>query len=452
MNLEFNRLDSVHGEITLMAERADFQDKVEKELKRLAKTQAMPGFRVGHAPVNIIKKKYGTAVLYDVIERTVSEQLFDYINKEKLEVLGAPVQVMENLPDFEKDEQFVLRYKVGLAPEVNVKVDENLKIPYYNIKVTDKMVEDQSEALRQRFGRQIPGEEVEPNAVVKGVITELDENGNVKEDGIKVENGIVSPMYFKNEDQKALFIGKKVGEEFTFNPYATCDGNPAELASMLNVPKEDADKCKGDFRFAITEIIVLRPAELDQEYFDNLFGKDKVHNEEEYKEGVKNMIASSLQNDSNFRFTIDAKDALMKEAGEIDLPSDVLIEFLQRQNKDYTAEKAKEEYEKSEDALRWEIAADTVARQLDIKVEEIDVDAMARQVAMQQLMRYGISQPTPDMINHMAGEMMKQKEYRNEIASQARMTKIFNAVRAKASLEEKEVTVEEFNALFQNAE
>lgn len=138
-------------------------------------------------------------------------------------------------------------------------MNKDLKVPYYNIEVTDKMVEDQDQNLRKRFGKQESGDTVEPNSVVKGIITELNEDGTVKEGGVVVENGIVGPEHFKSDEQKAIFVGKKVGDKFSFNPAATCDSNPVELASMLHVDKDGAENYKGDFQFEVTDCIVLKP-------------------------------------------------------------------------------------------------------------------------------------------------------------------------------------------------
>ncbi|MDE7381825.1 MAG: trigger factor family protein, partial [Muribaculaceae bacterium] len=253
MNVTYTKLDNVRGEITVTLEEKDYADKVKKQLKEISKSRPEPGFRPGHVPAALMQKKYGVPVKYDVINKEVGDAVYNYIRDEKLHVIGNPVPVKDE--DFNiENKDFTFTFKVGLAPEIDTHVNKDLKVPYYTIKVDDKMIDDQDKALTRRFGKQVPGEEVEPLALVKGVIVELNPDGTVKEGGIMVEDGIVGPEYFKSEDQKKLFEGKKVGDSIVFNPAATCDSNPTELSSMLHIDKDEVNDHLGDFRFDIKEI------------------------------------------------------------------------------------------------------------------------------------------------------------------------------------------------------
>lgn len=278
MNVNYEKLDNVNGELTVTIEEKDYADKVSKQLKEIGKKHSEPGFRPGHVPAGLIAKKYGTAVKYDVVNKVVADAVYDYIRENKIHVLGQPIPESGN--DFKiENTEFSFKFKVGVAPEFDNHVNKDLHVPYYKIEVSEETLNSQIEALRQRFARQEPSDVTEPNAVIKGCITELNEDGTVKENGVVMENGIISPAYFKSDDQKKLFEEKKVGDVVVFNPAATCDSNATEMSSMLNIDKADIDAHKGDFNFEIKEIIVAKPAELDQEFFDNALGKDKVHNE-----------------------------------------------------------------------------------------------------------------------------------------------------------------------------
>ncbi|MDE6578643.1 MAG: trigger factor, partial [Muribaculaceae bacterium] len=340
--------------ITVTLEEKDYADKVSKELKAIGKKHAEPGFRPGHVPAGLIAKKFGDSVKYEIVNREVGDAVFNYIKENKLQVLGQPVPQVDNEFKLE-NKDFTFRFKVGVAPEFDNHVNKDLHVPYYNINITDDMVNEQIDGLRKRFGRQVPGEETEPNAVIKGVITELNPDGSVKEGGIVVENGIIAPMHFKNDDQKKLFEAKHPGDVVVFNPAATCDSNEVELSSMLNIDKSDVENHKGDFNFEIKEIIVLKPAEMDQEFFDNAVGKDKAHNEEEFRNTIKELLALNLENDSNYRFSIDAKDAIEKAVGELELPVEMLKDFLIRQNNEITAENADEELAKMRGQINWDL-------------------------------------------------------------------------------------------------
>jgi trigger factor len=446
MKIDYAKVNDVIGEITMVVEESDYADKVKKQLKEIGKKHAEPGFRPGHVPAGLIEKKYGKAVKYDEINKLVGEAIFDYIKENKINVLGNPIPDKANAINDDVKE-FTLKFKVGVAPEFEVKIDKDLHIPYYNIKVTDEMVDRQDEALRRRFGKQEPGEEVDATALVKGVITELNEDGTVKDGGVVVENGIVAPQYFKSEDQRNLFVGKHVGDSVVFNPAATCESNPTEMASMLNLPKEEAEKHQGDFRFDIKEIIVLKPAELNEEFFKEAFG-DNVKDETEYRDAVRKMIESSLTGDQNYRFTIDAEKVIRKEVGDIELPDEVLKEFLISQNEALNEENIDKEYDQIRSQLIWDLEKDKMLNALEIKVEEADLQNTARLMARNQFAQYGMTNVPDDAVEHYAEEILKDEKARNTIYRQTSDMKLFNAIRAAVSLDEKEVSVDEFNELF----
>lgn len=450
MKVDYAKIDDVNGELTVVLEEKDYADKVKKQLKEISKNHAEPGFRPGHVPAGLIQKKYGASVKYDVINKEVGSAIFDYIKENNLHVLGNPVPMQDEAFDINGTD-FTLKFKVGVAPEFDTHVNKDLHVPYYTIKVTDEMIDRQDEQFTRRFGKQEQGEVVDATALVKGVITELDENGNVKEGGIVVENGIVSPQYFKSDDQRKLFEGKHVGDIVRFNPAATCDSNATELASMLNIAKEETENHKGDFNMEIKEIIVLKPAEHNQEFFDMVFGADKVHNEEEYRAALRDMIAASLVNDSNYRFTIDAKKAIQEAIGELKLPDEVLKDFLKSQNEALNNENIDEEYVRLRPELEWELEKEAVAAQLDIKVEDNDLLNTARMMARSQFAQYGMTNVPDETLDRYAQDILKDERARNQVYNQTVDMKLFGGIRATVSVDDKEVSVEEFNDLFRNA-
>ena len=450
MNVTFEKIDEVNGVITVELQAADYADNVKKALKSIAKNRPEPGFRPGHTPAALIQKKYGEAVKFDEVNKATSEALFNYIKENNLNVLGNPVPQADETFDLKNDD-FTFKFKVGLAPDISDPVNKDLSVPYYKIEVTDKMIEDQDNNLRRRFGKQESGDTVEPNAVVKGVITELNEDGSVKGDGIVVENGIVAPEHFKSEGQKALFVGKKVGDKFTFNPAATCDANEVEMSSMLHIDRADVENHKGDFQFEVTDCIVLKPAELGQEYYDQLFGKDEVKDEEGYKKNVKELIEMQLSRDSDFRFTIDAKNAIEKAVGELTLPDTVLKEYLIQANENLNKDNVDEEYAKSRPQLVWQLIANKVAEDLKVELTPEDVKELAKDIARSQFAQYGMANVPDDILDKYATEIANGQQA-DQIRSQAYEAKLFQAIKNAVTLDEKTVSVEEFNKLFAPAE
>ncbi|MCH5234388.1 MAG: trigger factor [Muribaculaceae bacterium] len=447
MNVEFKKLDNVNGELTITLEEKDYADKVKKQLKEIGKNRPEPGFRAGHVPMGLLEKKYGTAVKYEVVNREIVDSVYDYIKDNKLRVLGQPVPDKDNeLKDGETE--FTFKFKVGLAPELDVKIGKDMKIPYYTIAVTDEMVDQEITALRKRFGVQGPGEETEPDAVIKGVISELNPDGSVKEDGIVVDNGILAPVHFTSEEQKKLFEGKHPGDVVVFNPAASCNSNVTEMSSMLNIDKSDVENHKGDFNFEIKEIIVLKPADLDQEFFDNAVGKDKAHNEEELKAAVKDLIKDQLKAESDFRFSIDARNVVEKSLGNVQLPEEVLKHFLMQQNQQLTAENIDEEFVKIRPQLVWDLTKDDIVAKFNIEVTNDDLMNEARVAVYRQLSQYGPASLTEGVIEHYAQEVMKDPKNHDAFERNALNKKVFETIKENVTLDNKELSIEDFRKLY----
>lgn len=450
MNVDYKKLDNVNAELTVTLEEKDYADKVKKQLKEIGKNRPEPGFRAGHVPMAMLEKKYGNAVKYDVVNHEIADAVYDYIRDNKLRVLGQPVADKDNLFK-EGDTEYTFKFKLGLAPEIDAKIGKDMKIPYYTIAVTDDMVNQEIAALRKRFGVQGPGEETEPDAVIKGVISELNPDGSVKEDGIVVDNGILAPIHFTSDEQKKLFEGKHPGDVVVFNPAASCNSNVTEMSSMLNIDKEDVENHKGDFNFEIKEIIVLKPAELDQEFFDNAVGKDKAHNEEELKAAVKDLIKDQLKSESDFRFSIDARNTIEKKVGNVQLPEDVLKHFLMGQNEQLTPENIDEEFAKLRQQLVWDLTKDEIIAKFNVEVSEDDILNEARIAVYRQLSQYGPASLTEGLIDHYAKEVAKDPKNRDSFERNALNKKVFETIKENVTLDNKELSIDDFRKLYQQA-
>lgn len=451
MNVTINKIDAVNATITVSLEEKDYQDKVKKALRDINMTRPEPGFRPGKVPAGLIQKKYGKAVKYDVVNKEVTDALFNYIKDNEIQVLGNPVPATKEEFDLEAAD-YTFTFNVGVAPEIDTHVNKDLTVPYYTIEVSDEMVDRQSDMYRNRYGAQVPGEIVEPNALVKGVITELNEDGSIKEGGILNENGIVSPQYFKNDDQRAAFMDKKLGDVVKFNPWVACGESVVELSSMLNIDKEVAENTKSEFNLEIKEIIVLRQAELNQEFFDNAVGKDKAHNEEEYRAALKEMIEKQLSSDSNYRFSIDAKEAIQKAVGDIELPDAVLKEFLMQQDENLNEENIETEYQRIRPDLVWQLTREAIAKQLELKVEEQDILAVARMLAQSQFAQYGMTNLPDDVLDKYGRDILNDPKSREHVVNQAVDMKLYYAIRENVTIDNKTVSVQQFNELFAPAE
>lgn len=451
MNVNFEKTDNVNGVLTISFKEEDYKDDYKKRLNEAGQQHPLKGFRPGHVPMGLLKKFYGPQVLADLIDRKVSKSLGEYIVENKIDVLGEPMLNKDTKIDFNKDKDFTFIFDLGIAPEFECKLDKRVKIPYYNIEVSQEMVDKQNEALKKRFGKQVPGEVVDDEALVRGSMVELDENGNAKEGGIVVEKTVLSPKYLKDEDEKKKFIGKKVNDEVVFNPAKAVGESNTELASLLNIDKDKAADVKADFKMTITEILVNQPAEMNQELFDNVLGKDVAKDEKAYLEKVKEMIGNQLKNDSNYRFTMDAERVLRKKVGELELPEAFLKRYLVATNKDADEKSVEENFDKTASQIKWQLIKEKVAKNLDVKIEAEDKLKMAKFYAAQQFAQYGMNNVPDDVIENYAHQILEKPEYSRDIENQAFEDKVYAAIKDAVAIDEKTVSVEEFNKLFEQS-
>lgn len=440
-----NDLDAI---IKVQVVEADYAEKVDKDLRELGRTRQIPGFRKGHVSIEHLRRLFGRDVKAHVLNDEVFKAVLDYLRDNKIDILGEPLpKAVEEINLTQKD--YTFEYEVGIAPKLDIEVNKEIKVPYDIIEVDSKMLEEQDKALRARFGSQEPGEEADATALVKGAIMQLDADGNVmtSEDAIQVVAGIVSPQHFASKEEADKFLGKKVGDKVVFNPAKAEGDNKVALASMLNVDKEKVEGLTSDFEMAISEIIVLKPAEHNDEFFKAVFNQDDIKTEEQYNDALKALIARELAPNSDYKFNHDVQKALVEKFGNFELPGEFLKKWLQARNSEITAEDAAKEYDTMLPSIKWELIKGEIARKQDIKVDNDDLLNFAKGVAARQFAQYGMMNMSDDVIADYAKRMLEDQKFARQIHEQASDMKLFNALRALVDVEEKTVTLDEFKKL-----
>lgn len=448
MNVNFEKIDNVNATLTVSLVEDDYKAEVKKQLNELGRTRPIKGFRPGHVPAGLLQKYYGTQVLSQVVDRIVSREMSRYIVDNKVNVLGEPMLNKDTHVDLNKEKDFEFKFDLGVAPDFEVNLNKDVKVPYYNIQVSQDMIDKQNAEYRRRFGKQVAGEIAAEDSLVRGAMVELNEDGTEKEDGIKVERTVISPRYLKDDEQKAKFVGAKVNDCIVFNPYKGADGNLTELSSMLNVDKAQAD-VHSDFKMQLEEILVNQDAEMDQEFFDSVLGHDQAKNEGEYFNKLKELIAGQLKNDSNYRFTIDVEKVLRDQVGDLELPDEFLKRYLLARNEKADEKSIEEEYPRTKSQLQWQLIKEKIAGQLQVKIDAEDKMRLARFIAAQQFAQYGMSNLPEDVIDNYAHKLLEDERYSSDIENRAFEDKVFAAIKENVTLDEHDVTVEEFNKLFE---
>ena len=448
MNISLQNIDKVNAQITAVVEPADYQEKVANAIKEFRKKANMPGFRKGMVPVGLIKKQFGKSILADELNRILQDSLFGYIRDNKINMLGEPLPCeVNNEVDFVDGHSFTFMFDIALAPEFNVELSKDDKIAHYNIEVADDMVNRQVEIYRQRGGKYDKVESYQDNDMIKGIITELDENGNAKEEGITAENVVMLPKYFKNDDQKALFNDAKVGDIIKFNPSVAYDNNANEISYILNVKSEEVENYKGDFNFQISEITRFVPGPLDQELFDAVYPGGEVKSEEDFKNKIKSTIAEQFAKDSDFKFLIDLRKHVEEKVGKLEFPDALLKRIMMASAKD--EKKVEENYDKSIEELTWHLIKEKLVEMTGVKVDDNDVKEIAKDVTRMQFAQYGMLNVPEEYLENSVKEMMKKRETVDNLIDRCIEMKLGAALKDMVTLEETNISAEDFNKMFE---
>ena len=451
MNISFENSDKVNGLLTITVEEADFNASVEKTLKDYRKKANIPGFRPGQAPMGLIKRQFGASVRYDAVNKFVGEQLYKYIQDNNIQMLGEPLPSakQETPADIEKPAPYTFVFDIAVAPEINVTLDGRNKIDYYTIKADDKLINEQIEMYQSRAGKYEKGEEYNPelNDMLKGDLRELDAEGNTKEGGITVEGAVLMPSYIKVDEQKNLFNNAKPGDIITFNPRKAYPEGEAELSALLKVDREVAKDIESNFSYQITEIQRFVKAELNQELFDQVFGAGNVKSEDEFRAKIAEGLKPQLEANSDYKFMLDVRTYCENKVGELTWPDELLKRIMLLNNKDKGEDFVEKNYAESIKQLEWHLIKEQLVKANEIKIEDADVKAAAMEMARMQFAQYGMTNVPDEYVENYANELLKKREAVDNFVERAIDVKLAAAIKNTVSLNNKEVTLDEFNEM-----
>ena len=449
MNITKNQVDNLNATLKIELGKEDYAERVEKALKDYQKKVVVKGFRPGKTPMGLVKKMYGQSLLLDEINKLLGEALNNYIKDNDLHILGEPLpNETEQKPLNLEDEHFEFLYDIALSPEVNVKMSKREKLPYYRIKVDDEMVDKQVEAICKNNGSLVEVDVIEGGEYLKGKLIELDENGEAKEGGIRNEDASMSLHYMKDEEAVKAFMGKNAGEEVKFNA-AKAYPNKTDYAALLGVSKEEAEHAGENYCFIIKEIKRYVDAEVNEELFTKLYGKDVVKDVADFRARVKAELENQLKGHSEYRFTIDAKEKMVKKNEDVALPEAFLKRWIVAVNEGMTPEEVEKDFEGYRGEFKWQLVKSAIVREYQVKVEEEDMKKEGRQIAAAQLQQYGLYGLTDEQLDGFAAKLLEDNKQRQHLYERAQEDKVFNVIRENMKLEEQEISMADFEKLFQ---
>ena len=452
MNISFECADKVNGLMTIVVEKADYEEKVEKTLKDYRKKAQMPGFRPGMVPMGLIKKQYGTAVKVDEVNRLLGEKLYEYVRENKIQMLGEPLpnEEKQQAQDFLQDGPYTFVFDIAVAPEFKAELTGSDKVPYYDIKADDKLIDDQVQMYASQAGEFVEAQEWSGNDTLKGDLRQLDADGNTLEGGIQTEGGMVMPSYIKGEDEKKKFDGAKPGDIITFNPKKAYPDNDAEVAALLKVDKEKVKDLTADFSFQITEIRHFQPAAVDEKLFERVFGEG-VKDEADFRQRISDAIKPQLQANGDYKFMLDVRKYMEQKVGELTFPEALLKRIMLNNNKDKGEDFVEKNFKASIDELKWHLIKEQLVAATGVKVEDDDLKEVAKASIRQQFAQYGMSNVPEDVLENYAAEQLKKRENIDQFVDRAVDAKLTEALKGIVKLDKKEVTLDEFNKMMQEA-
>jgi trigger factor len=447
MNILKEEIDALNAVLKLKIDKADYDPKVEETLKDYRKKAAIKGFRPGHAPASLINKLYRKPTIVDEVNKLISESLSKYLVEQKLNILGEPLPSEQQKPiDWETQEDFEFAFDLGLVPEFEVKLSKKDKVPYYTIKVDDKLRDIYSDSYRRRNGSYQPIDVTAENDLIKATLNELNADESPKDGGVYVENASISIALVTDEDEKKKLIGLKAGDVVTIDT-SKAFPNATDRAALLHISKEKLTNVEPLFQATVSETLTFVNAELNQEFFNKVYGEGTVNSVEEFNAKLDEEISKNLAHESDYRLLFDLKDKLI-EKFKIELPKDFLVRWLVAVNEGkHSREQIETEFPMFEKDLKWQLIRDKVATENSLTVTEEEIHDFAMNFARNQFAQYGMSQMPDEYLQSYADSVLKKEGEKRRIQEKLLEDKAVAIIREAIKLDEKELTTDEFNKL-----
>lgn len=449
MNITRENTGDLTATLKVEVNENDYREKVQVVLKDYRKKANIPGFRAGKVPAGIINKMYGRAVVADEVNKVLSESLQKYIEENKLNVIGQPLPNTEKseMVDFDNKKEFEFFFDIGLYPEVNLELNEEISVDYHNIKVDKKAIDIYVDDIKKRNGVTINPEESEIGDILKGELVQLDSEGKRIEKSVKKESSISIDLLKDNKIQKE-FIKLKKESKVIFNPLKATD-NEAETANMLGISKDEKEKMDADYEFTVSEITRIEPAELNEELYKKVFPQEEIKDEDAMRKQIKKMAEISFVPESDKFFMSNAIEKLI-EITDISFPNEFVKRWLLESNTDkITKEQIDTQYNSYEKSLKWQLIENKIITENKIKVEDQEIKDFIKNFLSSQMPMPQGDNKADEHLNSIIESVMKNEEEMKKINDQLYDEKLRELFKSKLKLNKKKVTFEEFTKLAQ---
>lgn len=434
MNITRENIDALNAVVKVDIAKDDYQDKVEKILSDYRKTANVPGFRKGHVPMGMVKKQYGKAVLIDEVNKLLQDALGKYLVEEKLDVLGNPLPKAQDDLDWDAGD-FSFEFELGLAPEFDVELKGKKAITHYKVTASDEMIDEQVVNIQKQYGKLVSKDEVAEGDEITGVF---------KNEEKEIENTATLTLdKIKGKTNAKKFIGSKVGDVLELKT-KNLFNDDHDLMNFLKVSHDDAHGLEIELTFEITEVNTRELADLDQELFDKLFGKEVVTSVTELKDKIKVDSEKQFEQQADQKLLNDVTEYLVENT-KFDLPAEFLQKWMQTAGEQPLDEaQAKEEYEKSEKGIRYQLIEGKVITDNELKVDFEDLKAFSKEMIKAQMAQFGQMNPSDEELDSIAARILSNQDEVKRLSEQLMSQKLLGLYKEKANLKVKEMTYDNF--------
>ncbi len=448
MKVSFENPDKINGLMTITVEEEDYKNDVEKALKDYRKRANVPGFRPGQVPMGLIKRQFGTSAKMDAVNKLVGAELQKDITDNKIPMLGEPMASEKQEPqDLEQAGPYTFMFDIAVAPEFSIELTDKDTVDYYDITIDDALIDRQVEMFTSRTGKYVDVESYEDGDMLRGDLRELDAEGNTLEGGLTVESALIMPSYIKDDEQKALFAGAKVGDVLTINPRKAYAESDTELSALLKIDKDQLAEHTGDFSYQVTSLQRYQKHAVDQELFDQTFGEGVVSSEEEFRSKISEGLKTQLTTDADYKFLLDVRKYAEDKVGQLTYPDTLLKRIMKQNNQDKDQEFIDKNYEPSIKELTWSLIRNKLTEQAQVKIGDEDVKEAAREAARAQFAQYGMNNIPQEYIDNYADELLKKQETVQNFVDRAIDVKLVAALKNVVKLNKKDISLDDYNKM-----
>ncbi|SDI58278.1 trigger factor [Winogradskyella thalassocola] len=434
MNITRENIDALNAVVKVDIAKEDYSDKVEKILVDYRKSANIPGFRKGHVPMGMVKKQYGKAVLVDEVNKLLQDALGKYLVEEKLDVLGNPLPKAQDDLDWDA-EAFTFEFELGLAPEFDVELKSKKAITHYNIVADDKMINDQIEHIQKQYGKIVSQNEVTEASEITGTFTNEEK---------EIDNSTMLTLdKLKGKTNPKKFIGAKVGDVITLKTKGLFNDDH-DLMTFLKVSHDDAHGLDIEVNFTITEINDRELADLDQDLFDKLFGKGIVTSVTELKDKIKEDSEKQFAQQGDQKLLNDVTENLVENT-KFDLPASFLQKWMQNAGEEQmTEEQAKEEYEKSEKSMRYQLIEGKLITEHKLQVQFEELKSYSMDMIKGQMAQFGQMNPSDKELEDIAARILGNQDEVKRMSEQLMSQKLLKLYKTEANIKTKDITYDDF--------